>query len=73
MKWFGVLFIVFSSSCYSVDWGGCKLTPYFYEDSIENTAVFFHGVNQLSIDFKKVKIIGECHCIKLTKVAIMNC
>jgi len=45
--------ILFSSSCYSVGWGGCKLNSYFYDGNIENVEVFFHEANKLSVDFEK--------------------
>jgi hypothetical protein len=53
MRWIGVCFLIFSSSCYSVDWGHCKLNSYFYGNSIEEIEVFFHSAHQLSIDFEK--------------------
>lgn len=44
---------LFCNSCYSADWGECKLSPYFYTSSIESLDVYFHSVNKFSISFEK--------------------
>jgi len=53
MRAFKIFVILFSSSCYSVEWGGCKLNAYFYTSPIESLDVYFHSPNKLSIDFEK--------------------
>ena len=67
MKIIGLLFIFFCSSCYSADWGTCKLSSYFYSDSIKGTNVFFHGNNKLSIDFEKEDSYWGVSLFKLNK------
>lgn len=67
MKIFKLFIILFSSSCYSASWGGCKLNSYFYDGTIENVEVFFYEANKLSVDFEKGNTYWGVSLHKLNK------
>lgn len=67
MRLVGLLFILFCSSCYSANWGECKLSPYFYTSSIESLDVYFHDVNKFSISFEKEKNYWGVSLFKINK------
>lgn len=58
---------IFSSSCYSADWGTCKLNSYFYTGPIKNTEVFFHGREKMAIDFENDDSYWGVSLFKITK------
>jgi hypothetical protein len=62
-----VIITIFSSSCYSADWGICKLNSYFYTSPIKDIEVFFHSTNKLAIDFERKNNYWGISLFKINK------